>query len=494
VADLEAKHSLREHKSELAQTILDTMEVVRTMGEKYLWVDSLCIIQDAPDLDLQIGCMDRIYGAAIVSIIASTGGNANVGLAGVRSGSRSVSQLTREVWPDLELAISLPTPNELTSPWESRGWTFQEQMLSSRFLIFREGQVIWQCPSQSLCEDTSAMNKIRPFQTLRQIPKSWPDEGAKHQQSDVILIQPEPLHRPKAFVEYVSIVAEYTQKQLRYPNDILRAFDGLSRILETYFQSQLISGLPETYLDAALLWIPQKVLERRPGLNNKFPSWSWTGWMGGTGFEDAVDLRLEKIVPLIKWYYKEGNSQAILVNSIGIGIDETNFGSAKSVNTCLWFPLFEVLAGQIGSLPEIDLPDDKQLYLQFWTSCAFFEITSNQNIARDAVENSITGRKPKRFLIRSSRNQVIGYLTLDGVQPYETRLNHHEFIVASEAQVSGFNPVTWAIQYSGKCLMYNVLLVEWDYNHQIARRVGIGRVLKGAWKEAGSRIKFVTLG
>ena len=338
------------------------------------------------------------------------------------------------------------------------------------------------------------MNKIRPFQRLRQIPKSWPDEKAKSQQSNVVLIPPEPLHRPTAFVEYVSIVAEYTQKQLRYPNDILRAFEGLSRILETYFGSQFISGLPETYLDAALLWIPQTVLEKRPGLSNKFPSWSWTGWMGGTGFEDAVDLRIEKIVPLIKWYYKEGNSQAIPVNSIGIGIDETKFGSAKSMNTCLWFPLFEVLAAQIGSLPAIDLPDDKHLYLQFWTSCAFFKITSNQNNARDAVENSITGRKPTRFLIRSSRNQVIGYLTLDGVQPYETRVNHHEFIVASEAQVSGFNPVTWEIQYSEKCLMYNVLLVEWDYNHQIARRVGIGRVLKGAWKEAGSRIKFVTLG
>jgi hypothetical protein len=295
-------------------------------------------------------------------------------------------------------------------------------------------------------------------------------------------------------VEYASIVAEYTQKQLRYPHDVLRAFEGLSRILETYFHSRFISGLPETYLDAALLWVPQTVLERRPGSNKTFPSWSWAGWVGGMLFEDTVDSRFERIVPLIKWYHKEGNGQAIPINGVGIGIDENSLGRAKSMNTCLWFPLFEVLADQIGCLPEIDLPNDKQLYLQFWTSCAFFKIDPNHNNMRDAVENSITGRKPKRFLIRSARNQVIGYLILDGMQPYETRANHNEFIVMSEAQVSGFNPLTWAIQYSEKCLMYNVLLVEWDYNHRIAHRVGIGRLLKGAWKEAGSRIKFVTLG
>jgi hypothetical protein len=49
-------------------------------------------------------------------------------------------------------------------------------------------------------------------------------------------------------------------------------------------------------------------------------------------------------------------------------------------------------------------------------------------------------------------------------------------------------------QYSENCMMYNVLLVEWDEPRRVAYRVGLGRVLKGAWKQAYPSIKFVTLG
>jgi hypothetical protein len=62
----------------------------------------------------------------------------------------------------------------------------------------------------------------------------------------------------------------------------------------------------------------------------------------------------------------------------------------------------------------------------------------------------------------------------------ELQPGRHEFIVLSEAQVSGFNPVTWACPYSDNCQMYNVMLVEWDHEHQIAYRLGPGRVLKKA--------------
>ena len=97
IAELEASHSLRKKRSEVAQTILDAMDLVKAMGERFLWVDYLCIVQDGADEDLQIARMDRVYGAALVTIVAAGGMDADAGLAGVRSGSRLFPQMAAEV-------------------------------------------------------------------------------------------------------------------------------------------------------------------------------------------------------------------------------------------------------------------------------------------------------------------------------------------------------------------------------------------------------------
>jgi hypothetical protein len=59
---------------ELPHTIRDAMEVTRCIGYQYLWVDSLCIIQDdQQDQDLQISMMDEIYRNATLTIAAGSG-------------------------------------------------------------------------------------------------------------------------------------------------------------------------------------------------------------------------------------------------------------------------------------------------------------------------------------------------------------------------------------------------------------------------------------
>lgn len=42
--------------------------------------------------------------------------------------------------------------------------------------------------------------------------------------------------------------------------------------------------------------------------------------------------------------------------------------------------------------------------------------------------------------------------------------------------------------------MYNVLLVEWNKDHQIVYRIGLGRIFKAAWEASGPLTQFVTLG
>jgi hypothetical protein len=74
--------------SDLPQTILDAVIVTRKLGLHFLWVDSLCIIQDDPeDQGMEISRMSQIYRQAYVTIVAASATNCNEGFLHVRSPS-----------------------------------------------------------------------------------------------------------------------------------------------------------------------------------------------------------------------------------------------------------------------------------------------------------------------------------------------------------------------------------------------------------------------
>lgn len=59
---------------ELLYTIRDAIEVTRSIGYRYIWVDSLCIVQDdKQDQDFQISMMDEVYKNATLTIAAGSG-------------------------------------------------------------------------------------------------------------------------------------------------------------------------------------------------------------------------------------------------------------------------------------------------------------------------------------------------------------------------------------------------------------------------------------
>jgi len=74
---------------------------------------------------------------------------------------------------------------------------------------------------------------------------------------------------------------------LTYQDDVLNAFTGTLAVLQTSFGSEFHHGLPEMFFDLALLWQPTDGVSRRPCQNGRFvyPSWSWTGWVGGISYD-----------------------------------------------------------------------------------------------------------------------------------------------------------------------------------------------------------------
>ncbi|KAK3489689.1 heterokaryon incompatibility protein-domain-containing protein [Neurospora crassa] len=131
---------------DLPLVISDAVEVVKRLGYRYLWIDRYCIPQnDSPVKHLQIRKMDRIYSCSVLTIIAAAGDGPEYGLPGVSSGHRT-EQLSVQVTEEISL-LFYKTPRDLVaaSKWNTRGWTYQEGVLSKRRLVFTDEMVYFQC-------------------------------------------------------------------------------------------------------------------------------------------------------------------------------------------------------------------------------------------------------------------------------------------------------------------------------------------------------------
>lgn len=142
------------------QTILDAMTTVKSIGERYLWVNVACISQsDAEDKAFVIARMGSIYRNAYLIIIAADGSDANAGIGRI-VGASSVQESPVYLQPkDGPLTIakgrsSLPDVLDAT-PWQTRGWTFQEAEMSQVKVIVTSEEIFfhsWRFRAREACE------------------------------------------------------------------------------------------------------------------------------------------------------------------------------------------------------------------------------------------------------------------------------------------------------------------------------------------------------
>ncbi|KAI6151048.1 putative HET protein [Pisolithus tinctorius] len=161
----------------LPATIRDAIHLTRRIGERYLWIGALCILQDSPaDKGTQICIMDLIYSRATITIFAASGNGVRDDLPGISSGSRTITQHIKCV-QGLHLAIPLPPLSEALneSIWNTRGWTFQEILLSRRRLVFTRHQMYFECVKTVWCEDvvgeSKTLSSTPMFRTAVHLPE-----------------------------------------------------------------------------------------------------------------------------------------------------------------------------------------------------------------------------------------------------------------------------------------------------------------------------------
>jgi Heterokaryon incompatibility protein (HET) len=283
----------------LPQVIRDAIDLVNKLGMRYLWVDSLCIVQNSTrSWNLNARVMDLIYGNAELTICAADGDDSRTGLkamhlqnqdsrAGLRAAQLKDPGGVKECAPGVRLMVSRPPETSIrASKWNTRAWTFQERLLSRRCLLFTGGRVYFQCRSTGMSEDIFADRKgagwsldlvYAPLQILREL-------------------------ECRAIWVYLQCVSLYSSRILTKPKDILAAFAGISNLMKRTMRAPFIFGMPSSHFDLALLWEPQQAVKRRKSDKNdekevreysglEFPSWSWCGWTNVTNEVQPLKLK-----------------------------------------------------------------------------------------------------------------------------------------------------------------------------------------------------------
>lgn len=240
--------------SSLSPVIRDAVKAAQSLSIPYLWVDSLCILQD-DDSDWQRQCsqMHKIYGKARVTLVAASSRTCREGFLTSKghylrfpynSAQRSdisgsflikfthVSAFSRKKSPpDLTLVEDLYNDLNL-SQWARRGWTFQEDIMSSARIVYGAVGVYFGRDNKYTSKDGFAGFVNPKLLTSSQSKNLW--------------------HQAWENVTYRYSV--FTASSFTRPTDILSALSGLAKHFGELLQVEYIAGHWVDRLHHSLMW------------------------------------------------------------------------------------------------------------------------------------------------------------------------------------------------------------------------------------------------
>lgn len=282
IDELEVEGAL--DSSRLPQTVEDAIRACEKLGEHYLWVDQLCIVQD--DLDNKehhIGRMGSVYALAKLVIVDCTGTSMNHGLGGM-SRERYMPPDTTIV-DGMRFHFATDDRRKILqgSTWDSRGWTFQEAVLARRKLYFTKTQMCFECKHYNRHENPLT-DTFFLANHIKHGPLSF---SALNVQKDL---------------QY--LLMQYRDRNLTNESDACFAFSGILEASQG--AGNFIYGHPLANFDKWLLWFPanggfgsRKSTLNQPSDGTVFPSWSWSHMLGSVYFSDYEGF----CVPLVSWAY-----------------------------------------------------------------------------------------------------------------------------------------------------------------------------------------------
>jgi hypothetical protein len=134
--------------SEFPRTFRDAIYITRRLGVQYIWIDSLCIIQDDPeDWSTESKLMEQVFSSAYITIVASCASGTDDGFLKTRPDRHCVTMQEPSSGEAYYVCDSIDNFHLDVEQGElsKRGWVLQERALSRRSIYLTETQSYWEC-------------------------------------------------------------------------------------------------------------------------------------------------------------------------------------------------------------------------------------------------------------------------------------------------------------------------------------------------------------
>jgi hypothetical protein len=523
--------ALRKLRNELPRTIQDALDCATELPFRYLWIDALCIIQDDIDHKIeQIRQMDRVYSCAALTIVcaypvARDTPDACDGLPLFRTRHGADSQRHTATVKNLHMMVASPCSYSTLAKtrWSKRCWTFQEQHLSPRLLYFTPTQVYYECACSSFCEDVAweSTNKsvyMAPGSTLWSTRVLYKTDDPRKNWGEWHLSRTPLPSAPDMWQSYKMALDTYTSRQVTYPSDILKAFEGVRGVLSEAMQTDFWQGIPEIILPLALCWQLDGRFQRREteldgetAFSMLFPSWSWAGWDSPVSLNTFMPICACKNEA--EWYIMNDNAVATRLrtqpddNSEVAGPAKIEHDDARGPETSpfesasLQHTLPRVVPRSQVDATSPEWRDARALWC--WTTCASFLL--------DGTKHAVSANRHERiwprshvFAIKDTQGNTAGCILLPKrfLKQHRVRSLVCEFIAISKSLPQRYWEKPKEMQYydddvygrtdRDESWVVNAMMIDRSGDHE-ARRIAVGVIHEDAWSSAAPETTLVKL-
>lgn len=284
--------------SALPKTFQEAMDFTRKLGLRYLWIDSLCIIQDdADDWFREAGRMATTYENATLTMAAATSSSSQEGLYRTSmpswrlEGCTYLRRCSDPVFFEHQYTRN-PTFVDRVAPLLRRAWVLQERLISRCLLHFTPLELVFECYSGNKTESGF----------------EWVNSAVKHMMSG--LNKPETEDTGSSTPDMVSsmkmwksLVEDFTHLQLTRNEDTLPAMAGLAKktmALTGRSEADYLAGLWRQTFVEDMMWQRELSVRAEDRVNKNVPSWSWARDDKPKSFVTQGDQSLAQLCDLVQ--------------------------------------------------------------------------------------------------------------------------------------------------------------------------------------------------
>lgn len=281
---------------ELPRRFQDAIILTRKLGFRYLWIDSLCIIQDSKeDWIAESSKMGTVYKHSTLNLAAGHPGTSEFGIMAERIPETAYSTSfpplddIRFTYPSTSTGLvqrvgvqqfpkgGVFSANDKDSNiLVSRGWILQESVLSPRTITWTKEQMTWQCRT---CVSAEYERREHMFEKHAYVE-------TKNLKNIFRTFSPNKAFKNASYNAWYAILRVYCESNLTDPGDVLHAISGVVQEIREGTGDTYCDGIWLNDLRRSLLWyiddMPwgKEVSDRRHALSPYAPSWSWASRKG----------------------------------------------------------------------------------------------------------------------------------------------------------------------------------------------------------------------